>query len=75
MTGSDGKQLNFEIIGACKPSVNGKDAYQRLLIKRIPPKEKVVPIYELLCGSGGSECEKCESCEVEIVELPPSRTA
>jgi hypothetical protein len=69
MTESEGKQLEFEIVGACKPSVNGKDTYQRLLIKRIPPKEKVISVCELLCGRGGRECEKCESCEVEAIAL------
>ncbi|MDR2049080.1 MAG: hypothetical protein LBP69_06470 [Treponema sp.] len=59
-------ELGFEIIGTVKPSVNGKDTYQRLLIKRIPPKEKVISICEL-CKLWETDSSECENCEIEVV--------
>jgi hypothetical protein len=62
----NGELFTFEILGMCKPSVNGKDTYQRLLIRRIPPKEKVFSICRL-CGLWKTDRIKCENCEVEVI--------
>jgi hypothetical protein len=68
MRNKEEKRLEFEIIGAYKPSVNGKDKYQRLLIKRIPPKEKVISICEL-CEFWKTDRSEYERCEVEAIAL------
>jgi hypothetical protein len=64
------KEFNFEILGTVKPSVNGKDKYQRLFIRRVPPKQKFISLCDL-CGyrMDGDECEKCEIEAVLIEEF------
>jgi hypothetical protein len=59
-------QMEFEIIDSVKPSINGKSTYQRLLIRRIPPKEKVLSICEL-CGLWKTNSGKCQNCEVDVI--------
>jgi hypothetical protein len=74
-------ELNFEILDSVKPSVNGKDKYQRLLIKRIPSTgEKVISVCKI-CEDYMAEHGKkkdfneCEKCELEFVVLEPEGEA
>jgi hypothetical protein len=60
--------IEFEILGTIKPSVNGKNTYQRVLIRRIPPKEKVISICDL-CEFRETDRSECENCEIEAIIL------
>ena len=65
--------FNFEILDSVKPSINGKDTYQRLLIRRVPATgEKVVSICKI-CEAWMAENEnekdldECDRCELQVV--------
>jgi hypothetical protein len=70
---NQGDLFNFEILDSVKPSVNRKDTYQRLLIKRIPRNgEKVISICkicEVWMAENGREknLDECDECELEGV--------
>jgi hypothetical protein len=65
--------FNFEILDSVKPSINGKSTYQRLLIRRIPPKgEKVISVCRICedyMAENGIEKDlnECAKCELEFV--------
>ncbi|MDR0586033.1 MAG: hypothetical protein LBG26_02215 [Treponema sp.] len=69
-----GMCLEFEIIGTVKPSVNGKNTYQRILIRRIPSKEKVFSLCSL-CEYRETDRSQCENCELEAVIIEQPREA
>ena len=69
--------FNFEILDSVKPSINGKDTYQRLLIRRVPATgEKVVSICKI-CETWMTENGKekdlneCDRCELRVVFSVP----
>jgi hypothetical protein len=66
-------EFNFEILDSVKPSINGKNTYQRLLIRRLPATgEKVLSICAI-CESWMKEngmekdLNECDKCELECV--------
>jgi hypothetical protein len=61
-----GAICEFELLGMCKPSVNGKNKYNRLLIRQIR-REKVISLCEMCETKKGSK--ECENCEMEAYAL------
>jgi hypothetical protein len=63
-TNNEGQPMLFEILDSVKPSVNGKDKYQRLLIRRVPPRQKFISLCDICDHEGW---DMCETCEIEAV--------
>jgi hypothetical protein len=57
-----GYAVDFELLDSVKPSINGKNTFQRLLIRRVGhQKEKFISLCSLCeIEPGSKECKECE---------------
>jgi hypothetical protein len=68
----NGNLFNFEILDTVKPRINGKDTYQRILIRRVPSTgEKVISICKICEDYMAERGEKrdlneCDRCALEV---------
>jgi hypothetical protein len=62
---------DFEILDSVKPSINGKNVFQRILIRRIGRRsEKIISLCNLCEVRKGSR--ECDNCEMEAYVLAPT---